>query len=277
MMCRNKYQIVFGTIILVFFAKMEVLAQDQLYWQDRGDRFEGVRGHQKNAQLELLSAAVLYKPVTDEKPGEKEGTASIKNTSNKAHLQFYLADDLDDDEHIFITVREFKRHDYWMQPHHQPEWKKGWCNFSWPMADVLKELKPEPLLHELAAVARVEGEYSHKLSPIVLYQTEPPTRIATYRFIFRPPDNGDILDLTCTWHRLDVNPPEQVSMWKPLKERQRAGQPIYIDWKCIRDGASLPEGWYQMSLEGLLEYPSRDEELDEIYLIYHQPVVEVKK
>lgn len=268
-MLRNKDRVVFGSSLLFFFVVMAASAQWYLEWQDRKDpdRLEGIRGRLKKTQLELLSAAVLY----------KETPTSISGTSNEAHLEIYLSDDLDDDMPVFITVREFKRHYYWMQPK-QLKWEnRGWQPFSWPMEEVLKKLEPEPPLHQLGAVARIGGKYSRKLAPIILYQDKPPSQISAYRFIFCLPDNGDVLELKWTWYSLGDDTTEKIGEWASPKSRQPAGKPFYIDWKCTsRDGAPLQEGWYKLSVTGRLEYPSREEKIEKVYHLYHQPVLEVK-
>lgn len=252
---------VVGSVSLLLSSTMTAHGQEMLDWQDRGDRYEGVVGRLKAAQIELLSAAVLYR----EEPAEED-----VSPPSRAQLQFYLAED----ESVFVSVREFKRHHYWMQPKHRDDWGEGkWCFFSWPMEDVLEKLTPAPATYELGATARIGSEYSHRLAPIVLYQRKPPSEVTAYRFIFRPPDNGDILELRWAWYRLGEDPPLMIDEGQSLTERQHGGKPFSIDWECTHNGEAWPEGWYLLYVKGRLEYPNRDATLDKRYQLYHRPLV----
>lgn len=266
----NRYELMIGAGLIFFSVAMSALALEEREWKARKgpDRHEGIQMQLKGAQLELLSAAVLYK----QEPRQGEEPPS----SGKAHLQFYLADDVYD-EPVFVTVRDFRYHNYWMKPARQ-EWDKGWCPFSWPRTEVLGKLEPEPALYELGALARIGGEYSNKLAPIVVYQEGGlPPEIAGYRFVFRSSDRGDVVELEWTWYWLGGETPQQVGDQNSSSKRQRAGKPFYIDWKCVRDGEPLREGWYQLSLSGKIEYFSRPrEKFEKVYQLYHQPNMEVE-
>jgi hypothetical protein len=268
----NRNRVVLVGVLLFFFAVTDGYAQD-VEWKDRGDRYEGVRGRLKKAQLELLSAAVLEKEdLPCGEASEEETPAVTEYGSGNVNLKFYLADG----KPVDITIREFIRHHYWMKPKPLEEWQaKGWHPFSWPGDEVLAELKPEPPLYELGAVARIGGERSRDLAPIVLYLDKYPSQITAYRFIFRPPDSADVVKLRWTWYKISEGTSEKLGGYTSSKERLPAGEPFCIDWKCTRDGTPLPEGWYRLSIRGWLEYPDRDENLREVYRLYHKPVLEV--
>jgi len=224
-----------------------------LPWQDRGDYYEGIKGRETEAHLELISAAIFHREKLN-----NEATPS----SNNVKIKFYLPED----DTVFISVRTFSRYDYWMQPK-QKEWKRSWNLFSWSRALVLNHLRPEPQLQDLGAVALIGGEYADTLAPIVLYQTQPPSQITEYRFIFRPPDTGDLLEFKWICYKLGENPP--VGEWNSEPGRKPAGSPFDFFWNCV----NKEEGWYQLNMRGRLEFPAKDRELEMTYRLYHQPSI----
>lgn len=268
-MSRNKDFVIFTIILLFVFALMGPGPSTQsLKWRDRGDRHEGILGQEKGAYLELLSATVYIKNETAASGGSP---TAATNTSDNASLIFYAAGG----KPISITVREYIRHDYWMKPKPQDKWKnKGWHSFSWPVKDVLAKLDPKPSLHELAAVARMGGDRSRDLIPVLLYMNkdELPAQVNAYRITLRPPDSADVVGLNWTWYRVNGSTAEKIGEYSSPEERLPAGKSFNIDWEPPRQ-----EGWYKLSMKGRLEYPDRGRKLNEEYQLYHQPALEVRQ
>lgn len=261
-------------IIFTFvFALPRLHAQQLLEWQEREHppRFEGTKLLLKKAQVELVSALAHG--------SQKLEANKTLSTGGEVRILFFVPPGTDDSTHVFISVREFRRHNYWMQPQRQ-RWDRGWSEFSWPTGVVLSQLQPEPNLQDLSAVARIGAKdiaVTRKLIPVTLYQNEPPQNITHYQFILRSPGNADLLGLHCEWYQLEGSTRLKVGDWQPQKERIPAGRPVYIEWECQHEGAALPQGWYELSITGTLSYPSRDEELDEHFEIYHTSTVEVPR
>ena len=252
---RNKGCLIFGSLLLFFFSMIAARAMQSLHWKDRGNYYEGIKERKKEAHLELISAAIFHKE-------------ELNNTSapslNNVKMKFFIPED----DTVFISVRTFSRHtNYWMQPK-QKRWERNWNFFSWSRKLVLNHLKPEPQLQDLGAVALIGGEYSDTLAPIVLYQTQPPSQITAYRFIFRPPDTGDLLEFEWICHKLGENPP--VGEWKSRPDRIPGGTPLVFLWDC----ANMDEGWYQLIMKGRLEFRARDSKVNKTYRLYHQPNIQ---
>jgi hypothetical protein len=245
-------------VLLTIVSNLTQISAQDLLWQERDGppRHEGITSFLKKAHLEILSATALL-----DNPNEAINSDTIR-------LMFFNSKS----ENVFIQVREPKRHNYWMQPLRQ-KWDSGWCFFTWPVTEVLQHLSPVPKLGELSAVVRlgsIDIEFSRELAPVFLYLEKQPDTIRAYRFMFRAPENADILNLTCKWYSMDVSPPAEVAQWKPLLDIIPAGKYIYIDWELKQENNFLSEGWYKMSLSAILEYPSRDDLLEEEYLFYHK-------
>ena len=251
---RYKNWVIFGSLLLFFSSIIAAQAMQSLFWQDRGDYYEGIKGRKKEARLELISAAIFHK---------EELINEETSSSNNVKIKFYLPKD----NTVFISVRTFSRYNYWMQPK-QKEWKRNWNLFSWSRALVLNHLRPEPQLQDLGAVALIGGEYSDMLAPIVLYQRQPPSQITEYRFIFRPPDTGDLLEFEWICHKLGENPP--VGEWNSEPGRIHGGRPFDFYWNCVNKG----EGWYQLIIKGKLVFPDTARELNMTYRLYHQPNIQ---
>ncbi len=243
----------------------------ELDWnkRDKPSRFEGIQAYKKKASLELLSAGIFLDD-TIQKPD------SISLALDSIYISFFVPEEKNKNTTVDITVREYKQHNYWMKPE-QKEWENGWCTFSWSANEVLSRLDPVPYIQELKTVARTGEtgvEYSRKLIPIIIYKGIIPEKVKAHRFIFRSPDNADILNLICQWYSLEQQPEKLVGEWESLKKRIPAGRPFNIDWKL---GNKIKEGWYKLSIKGKLDYPSRTRNLNEIFYIYHQPTIKVQK
>lgn len=251
---KYKNWVIFGSLLLFFFSIIAARAMQSLQWQDRGDYYEGIKGRKKEAHLELISAAIFHK---------EELNNEAMRSSDDMKIKFYLPND----NTVFISVRTFLRDNYWMQPK-QKEWNRNWNFFSWPRNKVLNHLRPEPQLQDLGAVALIGGEYSDTLAPIVIYQMQPPSRITEYRFIFRPPDTGDLLGFEWICHKLGESPP--VGEWNSEPGRKPAGNPFYLYWNCV----NMDEGWYQLVIKGKLVFAAVARELNMTYRLYHQPNIQ---
>lgn len=252
-MMRRKNLVIFGSLLLFFFSTIAAKTI-QLSWKNRGNYYEGIREQKKKAHLELISAAICYQ--------EELNNKALPSPDN-VEIQFYLPND----DTVFISVREFHHHNYWMQPN-EKQWKSGWNVFSWSKNEVLNHLRPVPQLQDLGTVALIGGEYSDTLAPIVLYQRQPPSQITAYRFIFRPSDTEDLLEFEWICHKRGENP--TVGEWNSEPGSKPAGDPFSFIWNCVNQ----EEGWYQLSIRGRLINPINVQEMTDTYQLYHPPNIQ---
>jgi len=158
-------------IILVLFS--QVVFADELDYQPRGDRWEGIKplpvgGH----DIELLSALAYH--------GEKWET-----TPDHCKLKFYLPER----KAVDLRVQELNpKLFYWMDKviPKPPLWKQGFNDYQWPTQDVIKPLNLD--ISTLGVVVRLEKQLlskSEKVAPVIFYHSEPPKEIKGYLFDFK--------------------------------------------------------------------------------------------
>ena len=134
-------------------------AQLDLQYQQRGDRYEGIKPKPVSGyDIELISVLVDY-----QEPFESEGFP------NRVKLRFYL----DRDETVHLTVRELDYRTYYWLDKVQPDepWKQGIQNvFTWSADSVItnlnKQLKPTLDLYELGALVRLDTPTSSTIENV---------------------------------------------------------------------------------------------------------------
>ncbi len=92
--------------------------QADLKYQDRGNRYEGIKGSPVSDRVELISALIDYNEDSGPLP-------------EKFKLRFYLSEQ----SKVFVTVRELdNRRNYWMDRiRPSTAWHRGFGNqFEWP-------------------------------------------------------------------------------------------------------------------------------------------------
>jgi len=226
-------------------------AQLDLQYQQRGDRFEGVKPKPVSGyDIELISVLADY-----QEPYEEEGFP------NRVTLRFYLAGD----EEVYLTVRELDYRAYYWLDKVQPAqpWQPGFQNvFTWPTDPVLGQLTPRLDLYDLGVLVRLRTPTSSTIetvAPAVLYHTTSPDQVEGYRFTLK---TGEDAMLVATIIQQDTGLP----MGPPQKfRRKRAGRPFTIQW----DAKAASSGPYTLKITGYSL--STNQSITKKVKFYHQP------
>ncbi len=241
----------FCICLIILGVPTSLLGQFDLQYQQRGDRYEGVKPKPVSGyDIELISVLADY-----QEPVETEGFP------NRVSLRFYL----DEDEAVHLTVRELDYRAYYWLDKVQPAkpWGKGFQNvFTWPTDPVLNQLRPKIALYEIGALVRLNNATSstvEEVAPAVLFHTKPPAQIEGYRFTIK---TGEDARLQATFIQQDTGKP----IGNPQKfRRKRAGRPFTIEW----DAKKAPSGPYALKITGFSL--STNQSLSKEVHFYHQP------
>ena len=238
-----------GLVLLGTFP-MLVWAQLDLQYQQRGDRYEGVKPKPVSGyDIELISVLVDYQePVETERFPER------------LSLRFYL----EGDDIVHLIVRELDYRVYYWLDKVRPAnpWNPGFQNvFTWPTDPVLNQLVPKLDLYDLGALVRLGNATSstvERVAPAVLYYAYPPAKIDGYLFTMK---TGEDARLMATIIRQETGENMDVQKFK----RKRAGRPFTIRWNA-RD--ALP-GSYALTITGFSLFTSQS--IHKEVHFFHQP------
>lgn len=223
-------------------------SQSELKYQDRGDRYEGVRGTPVSDRVELISALVDY----------NEDGAGLP-------AQFRLKFFLKEPARVFITVREVdNRRNYWLDRVRPPSgWRPGYGNeFMWPTAEVVRPLGDIQLagLGALVQLDTDEPEVDVRVAPAILYRMRPPAEAHGYLFSFKI---GRTADVTWFFSKDEANSPvldTQSFNWPGQRPRT-------VSWSARK----AREGWYRLRIRVI--YSNNGQEVNKIVRFYHRPSV----
>lgn len=239
----------FAATVLVFLPTS--LLADSLEYQNRGNRYEGVKPKPVSGyDVELISALVDYQEPSPALP-------------NEVRLKFFLLRRTKD---VFLTIRELDyKHYYWMdkvQP--TKPWDKGFGNeFIWQTDAVLRQLDKAMNLYDLGVLVRVEHQEPSAddlVAPAILYHTEAPKKITGYLITLKV--NGDAR-LSCSFYRGDLQTP----LTQQRFPKKIAGRPFTVRW----DSQAAAEGTYKMVVEGY--FLDTNQHFSQTVRFYHQPSV----
>ena len=180
---------------------------------------------------------------------------------SKLKVQFYL----DRKAEVNVTVRELDyKHYYWLDKvKPKTHWAPGFRNvFEWPTETVLQQLGKYLAVYDLGVVARLDKKNpsaNEKVSPAILYHSQPPQTIQGYRFTLK---TGGDARLFCKIY-MDGNPDPLFS--KPFR-RKRGGRPFTIAW----DASQAKAGLYKLVITGF--FLNTNEQIKKQTIqFYHQP------
>lgn len=217
-------------LVLLFAIAFSAAAQEELQYQRRADRYEGIKARPVSGyDVELLSARMLHAEDLG-KLGERLG------------IRFHLKDASD----VHVVVRELEyKHYYWLDrivP--RTPWRAGFDNqFEWSTREVMKRLRDfRPA--ELGVVVRL-GKSSpsvmEKVAPALLYQARAPSAGTGYLFTFRLRDDGKVTA------RIFHQGSDEV-LFRQVFARQDGGRPFTVLWDWGED--KPPPGEYKLVLDG---------------------------
>ncbi len=238
-----------GLVLLGTFP-MLVWAQLDLQYQQRGDRYEGVKPKPVSGyDIELISVLVDYQePVETERFPER------------LSLRFYL----EGDDIVHLIVRELDYRAYYWLDKVRPAtpWKSGFQNvFTWPTDPVLNQLVPKLDLYDMGALVRLGSATSstvERVAPAVLYYAHPPATIEGYLFTMK---TGEDARLMAAILQQETGQTMNVQKFR----RKRAGRPFTIQWNA-RD--ALP-GSYVLKITGFSL--STNQSINKEVHFFHQP------
>ena len=214
---------------------------------DRGNRFEGIKGIEVSAPPIQLIAFFSYK--------EEYGCDDILK------VKFYLRNP----SNVQLIAQELRTVEfYWMKAKPQ-KWKSGWNEFSpWPVKDVLADLNIP--LDNLGVLLRMGNNYgSGQVSPVILYcQSSPrPSNIVRYKAYFRPG-----ISLTGGFYEIYREHGSGEIIRKEQIGSQIPPTPFFIKFELNNDW----QGWVRLRIviypeDGATPSPSRE------YDFYHISII----
>ena len=226
------------------------LAQDDLNYRKRANRFEGIREKPVSGfDIELLSAQVDFSD-TPARLGER------------FHVRFFLRKPRD----VHLTVREIDyRHFYWLDKVAPPSpWRAGFDNvFDWSTADVVQRLG-DLRISDLGVVARLGRDTPgavEEVAPAVFYQSQYPRTVDGYLFRFRLREDAKV--------KATIYDGDGRTIFTRDLGRQFGGRPFTVRWPVT--SPPLPVGSYKLVLSGYLL--STNDPVGQIVQFYHRPSV----
>ena len=230
------------------------LAQSNLDYRNRGNRFEGVRPLPVSGYtIELLSFRATY-----------DEPLPAGSTPPLYRMRFFL----EKPAPAYVVVREVEnKHSYWLDKVRPPTpWGPGFANaFEWSTRDVIDQL-PGLKLYDLGVTVRVANEMPsdvETVAPVILYHSVLPGAISGYEFALK---TNATARLEFSVERSDgtaVTPtptPRIVPRWS-------YGVPLQVIWDASRAAA----GEYRLKVTGrVLE---NNDKFGKEIRFFHQPNV----
>lgn len=237
------------TLALLAFPTM-LWADLNLEYQNRGDRFEGVKPKPVGGwNIELISVLADYQEPATQLP-------------DQLRVGFYLPSQ----KPVHLTVREQDyRLYYWLDKVKPGKgWQAGSMNeYTWPTGPVLRQLDHKLNPYELGVLIRLgkgTPAENEDIVPGVLYYAQPPAKLSGYLFTMKA--NGDAR-LSCKILRGK----ESTALMTKAFSRLPGGRPFTVRW----DTAGAPEGQYSLVCNGY--FLDTNEELNQTVSFYHRPTV----
>lgn len=231
-------------MILLLVPVLGAVLQSDLKYQDRGNRYEGIKGTPVSDRVELISAMVDYNERINQMPDQFK-------------LKFYLSQQTS----VFVRVREIdNKYNYWMDRLRPASgWQQGFGNeFQWPTGEVLKRKGIE--LDKLGAVAQLGSDdpsLDMRIAPVILFHSQSPRSIDRYSFTFEISRKADV---TCSFSKDEDNSP----ILSTQSFEQTGRRPRTVNWSASNAG----EGWYRLKIN--VVYSNNGQEINQIIRFYHR-------
>ena len=224
-------------------------AESNLDYQNRGDRFEGIRPKPVSGyDIEVISVLVDYQEPADQLP-------------DQLRIAFYLQGQAP----VHLTVREQDyRLFYWLD---KVKPAKGWQarsvnEFTWSTGAVLRQLDQKLNLYELGVLIRLKKETPasvEDIAPAILYHARPPETISGYLFTMKT--NGDVR-LSCKVYRDGSAEPLMNQSFRRIP----GGRPFAVRW----DAGGAQEGPYSLVCKGY--FLDTNHPLQQTVRFFHKPI-----
>ena len=238
----------FFILCTLVVALMPALAQQDIQYQRRGNRNEGIRPKPVSGyDVELLSALV-------------DTREDMSRLDAMLGFRFYLNEPVA--VHPLVRDLEFKH--YYALDNVQPAtpWQVGRVNvFEWPTGVVLARLgafKPSDL-GIIVRLGKATASVDEHVAPAVFYQSRPPARATCYLFTFTLREDGAV---TAKVFREG----QDTEVFSQRIARQLGGRPFVVKWDLAKGEVS--EGRYRMVLSGY--FLGNNKPIQQTVRFYHQ-------
>jgi hypothetical protein len=232
----------------LFIAPLPLWAEANLDYQNRGDRFEGVRPKPVSGyDIEVISVLADYQEPAAQLP-------------DQLRVGFYLQSQTP----VHLTVREQDYRLYYWLDRVKPakDWQSKSVNeYTWPTAAVLRQLDQKLNLYDLGVLIRLGKETpaeNEDIAPAILYHAKPPEKIGGYLFTMKT--NGDAR-LSCKVFRGK----ESAELMTQAFRRLPGGRPFTVRW----DAAGAQEGQYALVCNGY--FLDTNQPLRQTVRFFHRP------
>jgi hypothetical protein len=206
-------------------------SQTGLEYQDRGNRFEGIRPNPVSGyDIELISSLIDY--------GEE-----LSGMPDSLNLRFF-AERADE---ISVTVREIdNQRFYWLdRVRLETPWTPARANtFGWDTRVVLQRISPPLHVADLGVLVRVgrpEPSADERVLPAAIFAAAAPTKVDGYLFTFRPCCDANV---SCTLYAEGT----EKTLATQVFRRTPGGRPF----TCRVNATALTQGAYRLVLVGYL-------------------------
>jgi hypothetical protein len=234
--------------LMLLMLPLSLWADSNLDYQNRGDRFEGVRPKPVSGyDIEIISVLVDYQEPVTQLPDQLRVAF---------HLQGQTA--------VHLTIREQDyRLFYWLDKiKPTKQWQPNSINeFTWPTGAVLRQLDQRLNINELGALIRLKKETPgsvEEVAPAILYHTKPPEKIGAYLFTMKT--NGDAR-LSCKIFRDGTADP----LMNQSFSRIPGGRPFTVRW----DAGGAQEARHTLICKGY--FLDTNQPLNQTVQFLHKP------
>lgn len=223
-------------------------ADPSLDYQNRGDRFEGVKPKPVSGyDIEVISVLADYQEPAAQLP-------------DQLRVGFYLQSQ----SPVHLTVREQDYRLYYWLDRVKPakDWQIRSVNeYTWPTGAVLRQLDPKLSLYELGVLIRLGRDTpaeNEDIAPAILYHAQLPEKLNGYLFTMKT--NGDTR-LSCKILRGK----EQAELMTQTFRRLPGGRPFTVRW----DAKGVQEGQYTLVCNGY--FLDTNQPLRQTVRFFHRP------
>jgi len=237
-------------VLGVLLAPLPLWADANLDYQNRGDRFEGVKPKPVSGyDIEVISVLADYQEPATQLP-------------DQLRVGFYLPSQIP----VQLTVREQDYRLYYWLDKVKPA--KGWQaravnEYTWPTGAVLRQLDQKLNPYELGVLIRLGRDTpaeNEEVAPAILYHAQPPDKIRGYLFTMKT--NGDAR-LSCKV----LQGKESAELMTQAFRRLPGGRPFTVRWEA----GGAQEGQYSLVCDGY--FLDTNQPLRQTVRFFHRPTV----